>query len=87
MLVVAFYGGLSDPIVREYLTVLHDGMAGGRARNILGNYLLDCNVTPADNLHETANRLNKAKPPVQIEYKADGQFYRVLRRKYATNAA
>ena len=87
MLVVSYYGGLSDPVIREYLTVLHDGIAGGKARNIVSKYLLDCDVTPSEDMEETARRLTAAKPPAQIEYKMDGQYHRVLRRKYAIQAA
>jgi DNA repair protein RadD len=87
MLVVSFYGGLSDPVVREYLTVLHDGIAGEKARNKIAQYLLCSDVTPSNNLHDTAMKLNKATPPAEIEYKMDGQFFRVIRRKYANKAA
>ena len=87
MLVVSFYGGLSDPVVREYLTVLHDGIAGEKARNKISQYLLCSDVTPSNNLHDTAMKLNKATPPAEIEYKMDGQFFRVIRRKYANKAA
>ena len=82
MLVVSYYGGLSDPVVREYLTVLHDGVAGGKARNTVSKYLLWANVTPSDNLEETASRLSAARPPARIEYKVDGKFFRVLRRSF-----
>ena len=82
MLVVSYYGSLSDPVIREYLTVLHDGIAGEKARNTITKYLLNCNVTPSNNLHDTAKKLNNALPPVQIEYKMDGQFHRVTKRKY-----
>jgi DNA repair protein RadD len=87
MLVVSYYGGLSDPVVREYLTVLHEGIAGGKARNTVSKYLLWSNVTPSDNLEETASRLSAAQPPARIEYKMDGKFFRVLRRSYAGKAA
>lgn len=87
MLVVSYYGALSDPVVREYLTVLYDGMAGAKARSVVSQYLLDCNVTPSQNLYETAQRLSAAKPPAQIEYKAEGKYYRVIRRRYASKAA
>lgn len=87
MLLVSYYGGLSDPVIREYLTVLHDGIAGEKARNIVGKYLLDCNVIPSNDMEETARRLTAATPPAEIEYKMDGQYHRVLRRKYETKAA
>jgi DNA repair protein RadD len=87
MLVVSYYGGLSDPVVREYLTVLHEGIAGGKARNILAQYLLDTGVTPSTDMQETASRLSAAKPPASVEYKVDGKFFRVIRRNYAPNAA
>jgi DNA repair protein RadD len=87
MLVVSYYGGLSDPVVREYLTVLHEGIAGGKARNVLAQYLLDTDVTPSTDMEETARRLSAAKPPASVEYKVDGKFFRVLRRNYAPNAA
>ena len=85
MLVVSFYGGLSDPIIKEYLTVIHEGMAGAKARRTITEYLLSCNVTPSNNLHDTAKRLNEARPPVQIEYKIDGKFHRIINRKYDEN--
>ena len=87
MLVVSYYGGLSDPVIREYLTVLHEGIAGGKARNVLAQYLLDTNVTPSTDMEETARRLSAARPPASVEYKVDGKFYRIIRRIYATKAA
>lgn len=82
MLVVSYYGNLSDPVVREYLTVLHDGIAGAKARSTVTQYLLRCNVTPAGTLVETASRMNAARPPASIEYKTEGQFHRILKRSY-----
>lgn len=87
MLVVSYYGGLSEPVVREYLTVMHEGAAGVKARAIVSKYLLSCNVTPASALDETAKRLTAATPPAEIEYKVNGKFYEIIRRNYASKAA
>lgn len=84
MLVVSYYGRLSDPVVREYLTVMHDGIAGDKARKTITEYLISTNVTPSPMIEETANRLNRSKPPVTVEYKKDGNFYRIIRRHYET---
>lgn len=82
MLVVSYYGGLSDPVVREYLTVLHDGIAGAKARALVTQYLVWCQVTPANTLTDTAARLNAAKPPTKIEYKTEGQYHRIIKRAF-----
>ena len=87
MLMISYYGNLSDPVVREYLTIMHDGPPGVKARKIISEILISTNVTPSEIIEETVNRLNKSKPPAKIEYKKDGQFYRILRRIYETETA
>lgn len=79
---VTFYGALSDEPISEYLPVLHDGIAGDKARRALTQYLLSANVTPRDNLPDTLRFLNAARPPISIEYKRDGKFHRILNRKF-----
>ena len=66
---------------------MHDGPPGVKARKIISEILISTNVTPSEIIEETVNRLNKSKPPAKIEYKKDGQFYRVIRRIYETETA
>lgn len=79
---VTFYGALSDEPISEYLPVLHDGIAGDKARRALAMYLLQARVTPVDNLPDTLRFLNAARPPASIDYKRDGKFHRILSRKF-----
>ena len=84
MLMVTYYGALSDKPVNEYLTVMHDGYAGQRARvslvNIASNAgILGINLTILD---DVAFDMNKATPPALIKFRQDGKFYRVTDRQW-----
>ena len=81
---VTYYGALSDKPVNEYLTVMHDGYAGQRARvslvNIASNAgILGINLTILD---DVAFDMNKATPPALIKFRQDGKFYRVTDRQW-----
>jgi len=86
MLVVTYYGALSDPPITEYLTVKHDGMAGARALRTLAEMAGRGGVAERLRgdmmLTEAAAILNDAARPVAIEYKKDGKFHRVTRRMW-----
>jgi DNA repair protein RadD len=84
MLVVAYYGALSDPVVTEYLPVTHDGYAGQRAvaQLVKMSQKAGASFDGVDLLEDWANRLNKSKAPSRISYKKDGAYYRVLTRDW-----
>ena len=85
MLMVTYYGALSDKPVREYLTVLHDGYAGQKARVSLIKIASSAGVpgvTLDDKLNDVASDMNQASPPAMIQYLRDGKFYRVTDRRW-----
>ena len=93
MLVVTYYGALSDAPVSEYLTIRHEGYAGDKAVGLLHSiatkaglpirhFLLDVSVTHS-NLQPLADKLSVATPPTAISYKKDGKFDRVLSRTWS----
>lgn len=84
MLAVSYYGGLSDPSVVEYFPITHDGYAGEKALNAIAEIAGKANVNfiKADALEEWADRLNAGAHPGAIEYRRDGKYYRVIRRKW-----
>lgn len=83
MLMVSYYGGLSDPAVTEYLAVMHDGYAGEKSRRQLVSMagFADVDIKyDASDLHELAQQMTDGNPPERIEYKRDGKFFRVIQR-------
>tara|TARA_R110000737_G_scaffold4194_1_gene13850 strand:- start:884 stop:2467 length:1584 start_codon:yes stop_codon:yes gene_type:complete len=85
MLMVSYYGAISDKPVNEYLTVLHDGYAGQKARVSLVNIASNAGVhgvTLDNQLDDVAFDLNKATPPALIKFRQDGKFYRVTDRRW-----
>jgi DNA repair protein RadD len=87
MLAVAYYGGLSDPLVEEYFPITHGGYAGDKAigtlRGILTHRGSGRQVEAGSTLDDWAGWLNKCNIPKTIDYRRDGRFYRVLRRTWA----
>ena len=88
MLVVTYYGALSDKPVTEYLTVAHDGYAGMKALRTLASIVNSCKI-PHDeiditknDLSQAAHKLEQAQPPAIIEYKMAGKFPRILNREW-----
>lgn len=87
MIKVRYYGLLSDPVISEYITLLHDGYAGRKALKTITTITDHCGVSmaqfgPDSTLDDLADALNDAPPPASIEYRRDGQFHRVLNRKW-----
>jgi DNA repair protein RadD len=87
MLAVSYYGRLSDPAVTEYFPVLHEGYAGQRAMKEVIKIadrakIVGMNV---DNLSSLAAQLSCGNPPIQIKYKKDGKFFRVLKKEWHEN--
>ena len=87
MLLVKYYGtNLSDPTIKEYLCILHDGYARERALRTLLEIASQSGTWPEVQtnmpLEDAAKILEGGKPPTSIRYKADGKFYRVLSRTW-----
>ena len=85
MLMVTYYGALSDKPVNEYLTVMHEGYAGQKARTLFARISNHCG-SDAD-MHHTdltsaAKEMNECAPPGVIKFRQDGKFYRVTDRRW-----
>ncbi len=88
MLAVTYYGALSDKPITEYLPVAHDGFAGQKAMRELvtieRNAGAQITGTIADDgwLDSAAVKMSLSQPPVIIEYRMEGKYPRVLKRKW-----
>jgi DNA repair protein RadD len=85
MLMVTYYGALSDKPVNEYLTVMHEGYAGQKSRVLLmkiSNSAGVPGVTLDGTLDGVAHDMNQAVPPALIKFRQDGKFYRVTDRRW-----
>jgi DNA repair protein RadD len=85
MLAVSYYGGLSDPPVIEYVCAMHEGYAGEKARRLLADIAHKAGVTldyAAVDLHQMAQQMTEGTPPATIEFKKEGKFFTVLKRKF-----
>jgi len=86
MLRVRYYGGISEKPIDEYITVLHPGYAGDKARRTLATIAQNAGTSPGwaldDNLDAVAAALNDANPPRVVTFERDGKFFRVKRREW-----
>lgn len=85
MLAVTYYGNLSDAPVTEYLAVTHDGYAGEKSRRLLAEIAHQAGVVldySAVDLHQMAQQMTEGRPPATIEFRKDGKFFRVMRRRW-----
>lgn len=84
MLTVTYYGGLSDPHVKEYLTVAHEGYAGDKAIATLSVIARSAKaqLRQGITLDGTAAIMNFATPPAMLRYKVDGKYHRILGRDW-----
>ena len=85
MVAVYYYGGISDPIVTEYFTILHDGYAGSAAVQRLATIAAACGCTHAlrnNDLNDLCFEIQQGRKPQQIHYKKDGKYFRVTRREF-----
>lgn len=96
MLACTYYGGLSDKPITEYLPVLHDGYAGQMAlqRLIAIASSSGADLSEATRLKGEAAvdyiviQMNRSSPPQSIEYRMDGKFFKVEKRRWdATQGA
>mgnify|MGYP001374651903 CR=1 FL=1 len=88
MLKVDYYGvKLSDPVVSEYLCVLHVGYAGEKALRQLAYMVKKSGMhhdglTLEDDLDQVADYMNHGTPPTWIEFQRDGRFFQVQKREW-----
>ena len=86
MLAVTYYGALSDPTVREYFAITHDGFAGQKALQKLLEVATEAKVKEGglavQSLEQMADNMNESIPPKLIKYKRDGKFFRVIAREW-----
>lgn len=81
MLQVSYYGGLADPVVTEYMPVLHEGYAGEKARRqVIGIAVQSGANDMSDDLADMAKVMNASKAPSLLKFKRDGKFHRVIER-------
>ena len=85
MIAVDYYGGISDPVITEYFTILHEGYAGSAATQRLATIASQCGAISAmqhSALGDICAVMQTGRKPDQISYKKDGKYYRVLRREF-----
>lgn len=90
MLSVTYYGSLSDKPITEYLPVLHDGYAGQMAMQKLftmasssGADLSEAShIGGEEGLDYISVQMSNSIPPRAIEYRLDGNFFRVIKRSW-----
>lgn len=87
MLVVTYYGALSDKPVTEYLTVAHPGRAGMRARQTLFELTSDSMeakkaIQTAVCLSDVCHIMDQLPPPDSIKYAKNGKFFDIKARIY-----
>ena len=80
MLKVSYYGDMSDPPIHEYFPVQHGGYAQSKALRTL--HTMGADLSEAGSLNEAVYLLNKITQPRTIEYKMDGKYHRVTRRRF-----
>jgi len=87
MLAVSYYGRLSDPAVTEYFPVLHEGYAGQKAMKEVIKIADKAKIVGmnVDNLSSLAAQLSNGNPPIQIKYKKEGKFFRVINKEWHEN--
>lgn len=88
MIAVDYYGGLSDPLITEYFTILHEGYAGQRALQNLASIAAQASCLEAmrsNDLDTICALMQTGTIPSQIDYKKDGKYFRVMRRIFGGN--
>lgn len=89
MLRCTYYGLISDKPVTEYFCVTHTGYAGDKAARDIGAIAYRAGVGDIVDIDllQAATALTAGTPPASIEYKKDGNFYRVLDRIWQDDKA
>jgi DNA repair protein RadD len=97
MLAVSYYpADYAAPVVVEYLPIMHDGYAGQKSRGQLMKMAAsasidwdkwEASVWRNDDMIDLARILSNATPPREIEYRQDGKFFRVIKRRWERDEA
>ena len=89
MLMVTYFGNLSDRPVKEYFPVKHIGYAGEKSLREIGLIAQKAGVsfTPGSELDDWASTLNQGRCPFNIKYRMDGKYHRVVSRNWNEQAA
>jgi len=85
MIKITYYSPvLSDPLVSEYLCLLHDGYAQKKALGVLRS-LCDGSGTAPDNetLDSLCYQFNNVKPPGELHYIKAGKFYKIVSHDFS----
>jgi len=90
MLACTYYGALSDKPVTEYLPIMHDGYAGQKSMRQLinmasssGAHLAEAaTLRGEEGLTYIAKQMNESQYPAMIEYRIDGKFARIIKRRW-----
>ena len=90
MLVVTYYGALSDRPITEYLCVAHGGDVQRIALATLDRISRQAGVDPeavgsCETLHDISIMMNKGRPPESIKHIKQGKWTRVLSRHWAVD--
>jgi DNA repair protein RadD len=97
MLAVSYYpADYAAPVVVEYLPIMHDGYAGQKSRGQLMKMAAsasidwdkwEASVWRNDDMIDLARILSNATPPREIEYRQEGKFFRVIKRRWERDEA
>lgn len=85
MLAVKYIGAHLGTDLTEYILVQHEGTTGQIAIRTLFKMMKDAGepgLPDCDTLEEAAEKLNRVRPPSEIEYRMEGRFPKILRRTF-----
>ena len=89
MLCVEYYPReLAADTITEYITLLHDGFARVRAQRILTSIMTAAGLSiptveyAEEDLENTAEAMNNARPPIEIDVKKEGHYDRIIKRRW-----
>ena len=84
MCLITYYGALSDPPVKEYLTIAHEGYAGKKAMALLVSMAENAKtfIAGVRNIDQLCDIMNEALYPKAIQYRKNGKFFEVINRAW-----
>jgi len=88
MLVVTYYGAISDSPISEYVLIFHDGFAGRKGMATLKELAegADVELQAHQEVEELIKLFNHRDPPGKIIYKMDGRYPRIISRDWIAPA-
>ena len=84
MCLITYYGALSEPPVKEYLTIAHEGYAGKKAMQLLVSMAENAKtfIAGVRNIDQLCDIMNEALYPKAIQYRKNGKFFEVINRAW-----